>query len=434
MSIDLRNVLLKLTYLYVFSASFLKIWEVLFDSDTIFKPFRIVALLMVIVGFFYQFNRWRFFPHRVDVLIFAMYLWAVLLTIFRFLLGCNVNLGGFSNDTIQITLNLLFFITAKRLNLTEKEVYNVLVAFIIGVCINNWMVIQDYFITSISSRTDGLLDSSNWASYVNSCTIIFTIYKIGQLKNKLLNWRFWGYGLLIIYLIMGIIASGSRIGLLIFVLYVPLMLLLSTSLYDKLRTMFYIGLLIPLLMLYTPIRNFANVTVLNAIMDNSAVNRLDAASDDIRVYLWESGWLAILDTWGTGLGIGQYRTLKNYKKYMLQVKPDFYYGRAALASQGINLHSLYVQIAVDWGLVPLAMLAFYYVSILRIRINYYLRSRDKGWPLVLLLIGLGYFTFNLTSFSMLDGGFWVVLFLISSQIPVDRPEETSTKEAVPAAN
>lgn len=414
--------MIKLTYLFAFSVSFMKIWEVVFEADTIFKPFRIVALLVIIVGFFYQFNRWRFFPYKVDAIILFMYLWAVVLTLVRYLMGFNVSMGGFLSDTLQITLNLLFFITVKRLNLTEKEVYNVLVVFIVGLCINNWLVIRDYFIVFVSARTDGLLDSANWASFTNSCTIFFFIYKIGQLKNKLLNWRFWGFLLLIVFLLMGIIATGSRIGLIIFVAYVPLMLALSTTLLDKLKALFYFAVLIPLAMLYTPVRNFANVTVLNAVMDNSAVNRLEGASDDIRIYLWRSGWEAIKDTWGTGLGIAQYRTLKNYKKYMSQIDPDLYYGRVALASQGINLHSFYVQIAVDWGLIPLALILFYYFNVLRIRINYYFSAVDRGWAMVLMFMSISLFTFCVTSYPMLDGGFWLILFIVSSRPPI--PEKT----------
>lgn len=417
MTINIRTLLVRLTYLFAVSVSFLKVWEQLFDVDTIFKPFRIIAIIVIAVGFFYQYNRWRIFPYGPDKIMFFLYLWAIVLSLVRYLMGCNFAMGGFISDTLQLTLNFLFYFTVKRLDLTRKEVYTIYLSFAIGILINNWFVIQDYFIVKVSTRTDGMLDSSNWASFANSMVLFFIIYHITRLKSRVLNPVFWFYLVLIVFLLMGIIATGSRVGLLIFTLYVPLIFLALTSLYTKVKTFLYLAVIVPLLFTIPQFRLFFTTDILFAIMNNSAVNRLEGASDDIRIYLWRSGWEAIKDTWGTGLGIAQYRDLDNYKKYMVQIKPEYYYGRAYYSSQGINLHSMYVQIAVDWGMIPLMLWFYYFFNVFLTRLRFYNRTRYPGYGIVLIFVLFALMTLNITSYGLLDGGFWLMLIIISSPQP-----------------
>ena len=57
MRITYNKILLFLVYIYVFLAPFEDILLFLYNIDTVFKPYRIVGLVILIMGFFYRYPK-----------------------------------------------------------------------------------------------------------------------------------------------------------------------------------------------------------------------------------------------------------------------------------------------------------------------------------------------------------------------------------------
>lgn len=417
MSINLRKTILSLTCIFAFLASFDQVLE-LYGIDTIFKPSRVAAIFILIVSFFYQYPRWKIIYFQPDKCWIFMIIWGITMTLLKFFLGIKISLFNLFNDGSQVLFLIFVYLAIKRIEMTTREMLRVFAYYAIGVCLNNALVILNYYILQTSSRAEGLMENSNWAAFSIGIAILYFIFRLSENRFSLWKASTWFYMTLVIYLIMGVIATGSRTGVFVTGLCIPLMALLSADIGTKFRGLVFMVIVFPFMLMFSPVREFIANNIYATLTENSAVGRLKNTSDDIRLYLWRAGWNSVEDNFGTGLGIGQFRSISNYKKYMLPVGPDFYYGREVRDTNGgIGLHSLYIQILVDYGVVPLLALLFFFYKVLIMRIVDLFTSNEKATSYMSFVIMVAVLLTSITGQGLMGGVFWVVMLIISHVPP-----------------
>lgn len=353
--IDLDRVLYVLFCLYAFSVSLELILEKLFYIDTIFKPFRLLSL--VIIGT-YSIRTIRngitlFAGEREDIFLYLVFVYGIMVSCVQVV--ANVfNTSLFYNDLLLTGLHVFTFFIYKSLSFSKTQVHKILRYFIAGVVFNSGYILYAiFFLKNQSSRQSGFIDNPNYAALGLVAVMAYILLRSN------FGLKFWqritGLSILLFTLYVFMI-TGSRAGLIMFLL-VLLFLFIFSSLKRKIL-LGTVGALITLQLF--SMRSERVVLGVSMVLVNRVNKKIGEEGEDVRFVIWRGLFRMLEDRGYWGLGIGQFKA--NFKQYYVNESNPLV---TEIVNRGYYLspHNDYLAILADYGLPSLLFyLAFLFVT------------------------------------------------------------------------
>ncbi len=341
--IDLDKVLVTLFCCYAFSMPFELILEILVGIDTIFKPFRILSL--VIIGVFgikvltqklYVDKR-----DRVDWLLYGVFLYGIIISCFKIITGV-FDFRLFLNDSFQFSLHVATFFIYKSTPITKEQALKIFKWFLIGVSLNAAYIYYRFVLNWSSGRQAGFTDNPNYAAFGLVAATTFLILKSNfkQFRTNILLTSF-----LILFLLYTFGIEGSRTGFIMF-LVANILIFFFSSIRRKISILLVSGLIL-LLLIPGQIQNSA---IKGPMVLINRLNKSIEGDEDVRFVVWR-GIFRVLESEGyEGLGIGQFKA--NFPKYYSEESNKLI---LEMTNYGYFLspHNDYLAILVDYGLPSL---------------------------------------------------------------------------------
>lgn len=362
--IDLNNLLYKLFCAYAFAMPYELILKQLFSIDTIFKPFRILSLL--IIGFYVLKGlKERFYikqENRVDLFLYAVFFYGILISMVGMIIDL-FSMGRFYNTLFQSSLYLATFFIFKTLSISREQMIRLLKYFIAGILLNALYIFYLSITFSSPGRIAGFTDNPNYVALGIVAVATWLMLRLNQNNRKRTT-----LGLLIalFFCIYTIGITGSRTGLLMFVISG-----FFVFIFASLKTRLFLGFsvaMISLVLLSGPNTEFIARGPSKLI---KRINKkLSEDEGDVRFAIWKGIFRALEKDGFHGFGIGQFSAkfpayyTNESNKLILEIVNRGYF---------LSAHNDYLAILVDYGLPGLVFyLCFLWFSFKKLfrRLNY----------------------------------------------------------------
>lgn len=403
MKIKYNQILVFLLFAYVFIAPFEDLLEFLYGIETIFKPYRIFGILLLLLGFFYRYPKRPLIVFPGDKLVVFYMVYAVSHTLLLWALGIRINLGVALNASIQMVFMLLVYLTIKRIDLTYKQFHSLMLTLAAGIILNAVFIIVDFYILSISTREKGMSDNSNYAASCMALAAQYFVYRL--VRNKFaFSLENLVYLALLFYLFLAVLATGSRTGLILFIFSAFLQSAILTNWSTRVRLVPF-GLILGVVLVLTP--------AFQELIDKSSTfNRLQGATTDIRVPLFYTGLNAIEDSWFFGIGISQVIDARTFAKYVEDVDPNFL-AEVESRGKGLGLHNLYLELAVESGFIGLGVFLLWLFYMFRHQVQMLRYKPRQGEHTLILILFITVVITGLTGKGLLAALYWLMYFFAS---------------------
>ncbi len=342
--IDIDRVLFTLFCLYAFSLPFELVLEILFKIRTIFKPFRILSLL-ILATYGIKVLKQGFYLNRseqADWLLYAVFIYGLFISCWRIVTGI-FDVGLFRNDVLLVGLNVLTFFIYKTLTISKEQALTLFNYFILGIISNSLYTFYTFIFRIQYGRLSGFTDNPNYAALALVAVITFLTLRTNY--NRKIGYQLL-YALCVLFLIYIFIITGSRTGFLMFIAANFFIFLFSTV-RRKLMLLLVSGVVVLLLLPQQLEKiSFGGPLILIRRVSRSATSD----TEDVRFIIWR-GIFRLLEEQGyAGIGIGQFKA--NFPRYfgeeshklILEIVNRGYY---------LSPHNDYLAILVDYGLPSL---------------------------------------------------------------------------------
>lgn len=348
--LDLNQIIKVLFCIYAFSIPFELLFEVLFGIETIFKPFRIIGLIILAVfAIKIMKNGLEVLPEeRNDALFYGLIIYGVLISCIKIIAG-PFNLNYFYNDLFLVGLNVLIYFVFKNTRLSHPEILRIIYFFLAGILGNCLFIFYTFFFRGITSRQSGFSDNPNYTALAIGAVITFLLLKSNFVKGF---WKQVVISILIAFFSYIFLITGSRTGLIILVLAILIVFVFS-SIYRKFLVVF-VALTIALFLVPQQLSN-ANIGG-PLILVNRINKKLDKDEVDVRFVIW-SGVFRMLESEGyEGMGIGQYK--EKFDQYFAN-ENHLYIINIVERGYFLSTHNDYLAILTDYGLPGLLFYMFF---------------------------------------------------------------------------
>jgi len=349
-SINLEVLLLWLFRFYAFSLPFELFFEVMFDIDTIFKPFRIIGLSILSV---YGIKVLKEGLHlnvyeRNDLFYYCAILYGIIISCIRIMEGpFNINL--FYNDLFLISLNVLIFFIFKNTKFIIEEFHSIIWYLIAGIIANGLYIFYSFNFLGVVSRQSGFSDNPNYTALGTAMAITFLLLKSNFLKTWWKQFLLVIISLILLYVFM---ITGSRTGLIILIVSLFLVFIFA-SIYRKILVVFF-GILAGVIFMPSYIDNDA---LENSLVLVKRINsKMDQEEVDVRFVIWDGVFRMLENEGYWGMGIGQYKD--KFDSYFTS-ESHLYIVQIVERGYFLSTHNEYLAILTDFGLPALVLyLAF----------------------------------------------------------------------------
>ena len=200
----------KLTCLYAFFIPLEKILEVLFDIDTVFKPYRVIGLLIVTVFVIRSCFKWQNNSElKRDIFLYSIFIYGLIVTLVR-MMTQEFTLKYFISDSFQFGLYLCVFIVLRHSGLSRNNYVTICKFLATGILVNALYVFYSFVFLKSYMRHAGFMDNPNYMALSLVFIGLMFLVRRPQLKGwveKMLGWCLFAF---IAYVF---IISGSRTGL-----------------------------------------------------------------------------------------------------------------------------------------------------------------------------------------------------------------------------
>lgn len=294
------------------------------------------------------------------------------------------------------------YIVVLRIRWTNFEINNLLTFFGIGMIINGFFMIHQFFNESISlARASGFMDNPNKAAIAYNLLILYFYHllfrKDFEFKKKIL------VALAIAFTSIVIFTTGSRTGLILFGLGI-IYNFLKTGLAFKLLVTS--SLLVILIISHQNIhqwinQNYKNYNLLVRLANNNPY-------EDERIIIWQGAINAIKSSGGTGVGIAQFRY--EFGKYFKGVSIR----HERRGKDGLGLHNDYMNILVSGGFVAFFLYVIFLMTIFFKKVKFCFNTyRFENYQLEALCFII---ISGMVSSSFITPTFWFFLSVVSINI------------------
>ena len=412
LNFNFNTLLYRLFCLFAFTIPFELAFEILFDIETVFKPFRLVALAIIVV---YGLKTLKFglsinTQDRSDLFLYFMIIYGVIASAFRMITGV-FNYNIFYNDLLLLGLLIILQFVIKSTPLTRQQMQKMFKYLVVGVTINCFYIFYEFFILGIHGREAGFIDNPNYGSLGVAVVLVYLLMRFGNLKSFGKQLIYVIYMLFMLYIF---IIEGSRTGLavllisLVFVFY-------YYSLTKKLFLLFGGGLLA----IFFVVRSQQGGQFAGGPLHlvSRVANDINTGEADVRFEVWR-GLFDMLETEGyLGMGIGQYKAqfAHYYRDY-----PNGLISRIVSRGYYLSTHNDYLAILTDYGLPGLALyILFIYFTMKRLQarlLDYEGDEEDLLFYRFSTIIFLCLITFGLASENFHHPLFWFLMAFSTKEI------------------
>lgn len=379
---------------YVFMLPFENITKVMWQIESPYRPYRILALL---IGLLIVISRkpkgLKFYKN--DLNLVWVYLFGLIPSMIAWSKGMLLA-ESFWLTSIQYFIVLWIFLLIKSLPFTIRNVYQCMDLFCFGVVINSIYMLYLFGFKDMG-RQSGWMDNPNFAAF--ACNVAFTYFFYHFYHTSASGIKKFSWLVAVFILFAGLLVTGSRSALISFVLSMILIILFQ---FNWKQTLIKTGLvLIPLLLLSLQID-------FNQLADSiPAWNRLLSLSskDDARTTLWLKALEAFKNSNFIGLGIEQFKNPKNYSKFVGQTD------NVSAANQvGLVVHNDYLTVLVEYGLPALICFVGFYYRVF-IRLNKAYKNNKELYVFRICFWNVVVFSFFDSTFQ--SHSFWFLLIVLS---------------------
>ncbi len=372
------------------------ITTVLFGVDSIFKPYRVVELIIILDIFF---TRTNFFVSMFKQKNAKIWLVIVLLGFVSTFANINsVPIDWFLvlNWIGLFVINFLLFLILSSCQINKRWLEFFSLGFFIGILIN---VFHYFVFPSNSIRFTGFMDNSNALAFAVILNLIFLrVFNKSLVENILFKYLLLGISFLII------LESGSRGGLLLFALV--LVSYINISVKSIFRLLIFIILSIPFL-------DTINFDMSKFITFERVQYKLEDEEEDERIMLAKAGISAAIDTYGIGLGISQFQTIENFNYFVYPYSERYAIMRSKVG-KGLVTHNSFIQLASEFGIISLILFLVFFLGTLAtlFKKNNNLLKLFSDDRFILFLTALIYAFVHIIFFSPF---FWIIMAFLNNK-------------------
>ena len=395
------RILFILICIYTFSLPFELFFEVEFGLITIFKPYRILSIIIVVLSVLQMMAKGKtidsIYVKKPNVILIFLVLFLICLTVLRISL-----LGGswsfFLNDIMQ-TLYLFFvFLVIHSLQWNRKQIETMFWVLVAALMLNGILMLSQYFGDSILSRSKGYLSNPNAAGFSYNVVLLYLYYQLTNRRLNLLK-KFAIIGVIFYFYVL-IFTTGSRTGMgLVAAGLVYLLYLLSTATKVKLFASIFVFLLIVI----NPVSNW----IANNYRHHNLLVRISTfdSEKDIRRLIWSGGWNAAKSSMFTGVGVAQFRY--DFGRHFEGMKHARHL--AIRKFDGLGLHNDYMNLLVEGGVITLLL----YISFMLWNVIDRFKLRRYKLPSLQLFILVFLLVYGMVAINFITPVFWYFLSFAS---------------------
>ncbi len=418
--IDLDRLLFQLLCLYAFLVPFELVLEIFFGIDTIFKPYRVVCLVLIGLYSLRAIKQGGFSlskDFREDSFLYLVFIYGILISFYNMIV-VEFHLGKFYNKLFQNALYLAVFAIVKGLPMTREQLRKIQRYLLWGLVINGIYVLANRYTGITLNRQSGFFDNPNYLS-------LGLIYALGYLAINLKSVKFSDkvlYLILIPICLLAFLVAGSRTGAL--VMMVVLLLMLS---FQSLRSIL-IGLVV--LAVLSPVYLLVSDTNLSLRPTTVLEDRFQDLDigDDPRFPIWEGVIRASMKTNFVGLGLGQFEA--RFPEFYREENNIVIYEMLAYGYY-LSPHSDYLAVLVSFGIVGLVFfLLFFFFSIRKI-LSLFWRSTGDSLLRMQLIGIIALVIFGIAAENFVSGLYWLILTLSTKcAFEIDEAQEFGNTKVV----
>lgn len=397
-NIQFDRLIYQLLCIYAFLIPLEKVLLVLFDVDTVLKPYRVLALLILFTfGIKITFGVDKNTHLRKDMFLYFIFAYGLIVTLFRMVTG-KFYLGYLYNDAFQLGLYLGVFVVIRHCDLSKEKIRTIWKFLAGGVMTNAAYALYQYYVLKNFRRSAGFMDNPNYMAIGVLVVLLFFIVYRTEVRGWLRKLAWWG-GLL--FLGNAFITAGSRTALAVLAVAAVIIFYFSTVRQKVFLVTTTAGILIFFALASQQIDKQTPLTLLN---------RLDkVSSEDDRLPIWKGVVRAAQETNFIGVGIGQF---KGRFSEFYQEENNNFIRRIRERGYFASPHSDYLALLVIYGIVGLlSYLIFMFLSGKSIltRLLESTKSKDKLYFQFSLLTLVTLILFGFTAESFTSGLYWLLL-------------------------
>lgn len=399
---SLNTILFNLLLVYAFLVPLELVLEVLFGIDTVLKPYRVLAILIIglaMLGTLSQKIRIGI-DIREDLFLYLVFIYGLIVT-FLSMIYTPFGMSHFFNDAFQVGLYLGMYITLKNLDLNSKRWEYLLWSLVIGICLNAGYIFYKVRTFQASSREAGFMDNANFVALSSVVAIAFLLKRVDIWRNTRKLVISIGALLLLGSVFLG---AGSRTSLVVLVLVLSLIYYYSVW-WKKALAFLMIGLFGVYFYFYQPQQTAWRP-------GNALANRIVEldASDDPRFAIWKGALRAAMQTNFMGLGIGQFT--HRFPEFFQSENHRVVYNNVRFGI-GLSAHSDYFALLTEYGLIGVCLyILFIVVSLVKVSTlmsaHYGNQSLRIAYQFNLIIL-FSLATFGIASETFLSPLFWILL-------------------------
>ena len=384
------------------------LWIEIFDSDTVFKPYRIIGLVIIALFALKQAGMGKTRPlrfDRYDGVFVAIIVGGFMLALFWYLIAGTGDLSAAVNDTILLTFAFVMYIIVKHEVVSPKDIERLLLVYVAGT-VTSFLISRAVTTQLIHERTHAFYLNPN--SLAVACVLglhcMIARMLFGRFRSVLVGYAVSGGVSLLLAYVLVITASRTplvALGVSLLVYVVPLWRSAGRS----------AGRALALLPMLVAAGLFGASVVMSADQ-NAAVSRYSMESAQTgsgRFDIWRSAWRVAEDHYFLGVGTAQYRY---YHGSYLELLNKLY--SPNLSHNSLGTHSDYMTFITNWGLaLSLAYLTMLF-SLFR-RLLRAVRHAELGsFAAPVLLATVSCIVVNQTAHNMMYGPAYFMIMALAT--------------------
>lgn len=342
---------------YVFLIPFENLWGVLFGSDTVLKPYRLVGLALVVVHVFENLSlRRRFRLDTFDKAFIAIFVIGQAMAMTWYVVDGSSNMRRAISDGTLSLFAFLVYLVIKRVAHDAPAMGKLLRAFVAGTVLS--IVIAYLTGVTAAGRFSGFYANPNSlaVSVVASLFVIIAWALFGRRRGGM---TYLLQGALVLLLLITLLFTGSRGAIIGAVVSLPLFGFSLAARSGARRTpVLRVAALFPIVLIAGMV---LSTTYEQHEADSTALRRYDmenASRGSGRLDIWRAAWLVAGDHYYLGVGTNQYPLY--HRKYIRKLGVLY---TPTMAEHDVVTHSDYVDLLTSFGIVSLLIYLWMLVRI-----------------------------------------------------------------------
>lgn len=395
--------ILYLFYVYVFLLPFDNMVESIWGIHTIYRPVRILSLLIgILILISRKFTSIRF--HANDLKLLGVYLFGLIPSLIAYLEN-RLNTEYFWSTSLQYFIILWIFLLIKNIPFEYSKIYKCLAIFCFAVVLNSLIMIYQFLYLDIG-RQSGLMDNPNFAAFACDVALAFYLFHLIHTKKSILHISWIMNAMVCMVLIAALFVAGSRSAMIPMVIIILFLLYFRASWAQIAR--------------HTIAVVSIGMVLFVSLNGNSMLNMLPAwnrlitleGKEDSRIVLWKQGFDAYRETNYLGMGIEQFKNPDNYKKYVKRSD-----NTRVINLDGLVVHNDFLTVLYEYGIIPLLLFISFYLTVWKkLRANaIYLNEAGIYYCLYFNMFWFSMFT---SSFQLHSMWFVYVVLTLVAYLPL----------------